>query len=151
MNKGDYLKHIRAAKSAHIKWRSYAQALAAGLPVEDGNVPIMHTDCAFGQWYYGDGQALSPLAAFQAIEHPHEMMHRTYMELFKLLMGADEGEKAGFFSRLVGRSKKKDVDIVKVEKLLTSIVGLSKTLLETIDLLESELARMSDTEVEALV
>ncbi len=34
MSKKDILTRLRTAKSAHIKWRSYAKALVEGVPVD---------------------------------------------------------------------------------------------------------------------
>jgi hypothetical protein len=57
MDKKSALKAIRTASAAHIKWRAYANAMIAGVSVEEGKVPVMHTDCVFGKWYYGEGRA----------------------------------------------------------------------------------------------
>jgi len=55
MNKADLLRVIRKAKSSHIRWRAYAQALVAGLEVPADGAPVNHQSCGFGKWYYGEG------------------------------------------------------------------------------------------------
>lgn len=148
MDKKQVVTHLRAAKSAHIKWRSYAQAIVAGLPISEDQVPVIHTDCAFGKWYYGPGQKLSSLPGFQAIETPHEALHGIYMQIFKLLF---ETEEVGFFQKLIGTSKKRDDRREQLNAMLNSLIEMSKTLLAAIELLEQEVLRMKDEEVAELI
>ena len=148
MAKKQLINHLRAAKAAHIKWRSYAQALVAGLPLDEGQVPVVHTDCAFGKWYYGAGQRLSSLPAFNAIGIPHERLHAIYMEIFKLLF---ETEETGFFSKLIGASKRQNQKSDRIDVLLGSLLDMSKTLLDAIELLERDLLALGDGEVAALI
>ncbi len=148
MDKKQVVTHLRAAKSAHIKWRSYAQAIVAGLPISEDQVPVIHTDCAFGKWYYGPGQKLSSLPGFQAIETPHEALHGIYMQIFKLLF---ETEEVGFFRKLIGTSKKRDDRREQLNTMLNSLIEMSKTLLAAIELLEQEVLRMNDEEVAELI
>jgi hypothetical protein len=148
MAKKQHINHLRAAKAAHIKWRSYAQALVAGLPLDEGQVPVVHTDCAFGKWYYGAGQRLSSLPAFHAIGIPHERLHAIYMEIFKLLF---ETEETGFFRKLIGATKRQNQKSDRIDVLLGGLLEMSKTLLEAIELLERDLLAMEDREVAALI
>lgn len=149
MKKKKIIENLRAAKSAHIKWRSYAQALVAGIPVDDSKIPVIHTDCKFGQWYYGEGQCLSSLPTFDAIAEPHELLHRIYMDLFKHLF---HEEQFSLFDKLMG--KKAGVDGRKQQianEYLDKLVDMSKTLMEALELLEKEVIGMSDEEIAELV
>lgn len=148
MDKKQLISHLRAAKSAHIKWRSYAQALVAGLPVGDDQVPVIHTDCTFGKWYYGPGQRLSSLPTYHAIEAPHEALHGIYMQIFKLLF---EVEETGFFQKLIGASKKRDDRKEQLNALLNSLIEMSKTLLAAIEMLEQDVLHMEEGEIAALI
>jgi hypothetical protein len=148
MDKKQVVTHLRAAKSAHIKWRSYAQAIVAGLPISEDQVPVIHTDCAFGKWYYGPGQKLSSLPGFHAIETPHEALHGIYMQIFKLLF---ETEEASFFQKLIGTGKKRDDRREQLNSLLNSLIEMSKTLLAAIELLEQEVMQMEEHDVAALI
>ena len=83
MNKKDTIEKVRKAKLGHKRWISYAKAIHMGIDLDKGAVPVLETDCSFGQWYYGEGQALSELDSFIAIEKPHTTLHDIYMQLFK--------------------------------------------------------------------
>ncbi len=116
--KGTALGVIRRAKSSHIRWRAYAQGLVAGVKVKEDQLPIQHTDCRFGEWYYGEGNRMfGHLEIFQDIEGPHEMLHSIYHQIYNLVRKG-KGEKAH----------------AKLEEL----IGVSRTLLEQIELLEAE-------------
>lgn len=148
MDKKQVISHLRGAKSAHIKWRAYAQAIVAGLPVSEDQVPVIHTDCAFGKWYYGPGQKLSSLPGYAAIEAPHEALHSIYMQIFQLLF---ETEEVSFFRKLIGTGKKRDDRKEQINALLNSLIEMSKTLLAAIELLEQEVLHMDEKEVAELI
>lgn len=147
MDKKQVITHLRAARSAHIKWRSYAQALVAGLPLDEGQVPVIHTDCAFGRWYYGPGQKLSSLGAFRSIETPHEALHAIYLQIFTKLF---ETEERSLFDKLIGVAKKSDRQ-EQIAVLLDSLIGMSKALLAAIEVLEQEVLALDEAEVTALI
>lgn len=116
--KAQLLAMIRRAKSSHIKWRAYAQGIVAGVNVKEDQVPVRHTDCQFGKWFFGEGQRLlGHLEVFQNIDGPHEMLHSVYEQIFALMQ---EG--------------KTDAAREKLDQL----VEISKTLLEEIELLAAE-------------
>jgi predicted phosphoadenosine phosphosulfate sulfurtransferase len=145
MSKKEILSQLRLAKSAHIQWRSYAQALVAGIPVEQDHVPVIHTTCKFGQWYYGTGQQLSSLSSYRAIETPHEMLHQIYMQIFKLLFGEDDRSA---FQKLFGSNAKiKKEHQNDAEGLMKNLLSVSGTLLEAINLLENEIKDLSEEEL----
>lgn len=145
MEKKDILVQLRHAKSAHIKWRAYAQALISGLPVEKDHVPVMHTDCAFGTWYYGSGQHISHLSSFDAIKTPHEMLHQIYMDIFKLLFGEDERSTLQKF--FGSKSKTKNENQKKAKVLLQELLSISRTLLDAIGVLEREVKDISEQDL----
>jgi hypothetical protein len=145
MNKIEILTQLRQAKSAHIQWRAYAQALVAGIPVDKDHVPVIHTNCAFGKWYYGRGQQLSSLSAYRAIETPHEMLHQIYMKLFNLLFG--EGDSS-FFKRIFGSKGKLNAKgKERAEELMRNLISVSETLLEAVALLEGEVKELPEEEL----
>ena len=145
MNKKEVLSQLRQAKSAHIQWRSYAQALIVGIPVEQDHVPVIHTECKFGKWYYGPGQELSSLSSYAAIDMPHEMLHQIYMKIFKLLFGADDRST---FKKLFGfKAKTKQKNQQAAEALMQKMLAVSGTLLEAINLLEREVMDMTEEEL----
>ena len=148
MDKKEIINRLRAAKSAHIKWRTYAQAILSGLEIDDDKVPVLHTDCAFGKWYYGSGQRLSTLHSYKAIEQPHEIMHTLYMKLFKHLF---EEEDIGLFKKLIGSAKRRQEHDAIGEKYMKDIIEMSKALLEAIEVLETEILNMNEVEIAELV
>jgi hypothetical protein len=148
MSKKEIISHLRSAKSAHIQWRSFAQALVAGIPVEQDHVPVVHTSCKFGKWYYGPGQQLSSLSSYGAIDTPHEMLHQVYMKIFKLLFGKDE--RSGFAKLFGSNAKLKQEHQEEADLLMQKLLSISETLLEAIALLEEEIKDMSDEELSSL-
>lgn len=148
MNKKEIMSHLRAAKSAHIQWRSYAQALVAGIPVEQDHIPVIHTSCKFGKWYYGTGQQLSSLSSYGAIDTPHEMLHQVYMKIFKLLFGEDDRSTLQKMFGSKGTLQKKHQE--EAEALMQKLLSISGTLLEALNLLESEIKDLSDEELSAI-
>ncbi len=84
MSKQELILQIRQARTAHIKWRSTAQAIHMGLPMLEKKVDLSQTDCAFGQWFYGDGQHLSLLETFQELEPLHDKIHHIYQSIYHL-------------------------------------------------------------------
>jgi hypothetical protein len=141
MNKGDALSTIRKAKSAHIKWRSFAQALIAGVEVTDDKIPKLHTECEFGRWYHGPGQEhLGHLDSFQAIASPHEMLHAVYARIYETLHG-----KEGIWSRLFTSDAERTRRKLETAKaLVVELVAISETLLMAIAILEQEIQRWPD-------
>ena len=137
MTKQEVLQQLRTAKSAHIQWRARAQALVAGIAVDEDKVPMIHTDCKFGQWYYGDGQDMASLSSFQAVETPHEVLHAIYMKIFKVLHGGDDRSA---WQKLFGKkSNFEDIQLEQANKYLKELVDVSNTLLTAIELLENDI------------
>ncbi len=117
--KTELLSKIRRAKSSHIRWRAFAQGLVAGVSVNEDRAPIQHTDCQFGTWYYSEGRELfGDSEIFMDIEGPHEMLHAIYAQVFEL----------------VKKGKKE-----KAHAKLDDLIAVSRTLLEQIEILESEI------------
>ncbi len=147
MDRKEILARLRAARAAHIKWRSYAQGLLAGMPLEEDKVPVKHTACQFGQWYYGEGQALSHLPTYQAIEGPHDTLHAIYARIVETLFG--QQPTPGLLARLFGRGKRDDaLRQAKAEDLMEKLMAVSETLLVSLDLLEKEINALSDEDLQ---
>lgn len=148
MTKKEILTQLRAAKTAHIQWRSYAQALISGLPVDQDHVPVIHTTCKFGKWYYGPGQQLASLSAYEAIETPHEMLHQIYMRIFKILFTEED---RSILQKLFGSKGKLDKKKQEeAESLMQNLLSVSRTLLEAINLLEQEVMNLTEEELAEL-
>ena len=149
MDKKEIIANLRKAKTAHIRWRSYAQALVSGVPLEEDRVPVIHTDCEFGRWYFGDGQALAGLKSFQGIAVPHEQLHAVYMEIFKLLF---EEENIGLLRRLIGKKGRTSESRKRAaQSLLDEMLRISERLIGHIDSLEKEIMQMGEETIAKLI
>lgn len=146
--KTDILSNLRGAKAAHLRWKAHAHAMVEGLPLEEGQVPMIHTDCAFGKWYYGAGQPLSTLTSYAALDEPHEQLHTTYMKIFKLLFGEDD---RSMFGKLFGSRAKPAKNRAEAEILMAKLATLSTDVVELLNRLEKEVLSMSDEEIDALI
>jgi len=148
MERRDINSTLRAAKVAHLQWRANAQAIIAGVPMDQDKVPVGYTDCRFGRWYYGPGQLLQPLVTYRGIEKPHEMLHLIYMRIFGALFDKTD---LSLVQKLFGNpAKLKDQNRQRAEGMLPELIQVSETLLASIDLLQEELDSLSDDELRAL-
>jgi len=129
-----FLQQIGRAKTAHLRWRAYAQALLSGHDIEEGQLPLEHDECQFGRWYYGAGQALRTLPEFRAIEIPHKQLHQVCLDLFSLLK---RSEKPSLWQRILDPTGKGDskraAEIQLKATLLTSVSGDLLRALETLE------------------
>lgn len=119
MTKSEALSQVRHAKSAHIRWRAYAQAMVAGLEIEEQRAPVHQKDCDFGRWFYGEGfKAFGHWQIYQDVEYGHELLHEVYHLLHRVL---EEGDQA------------------RAAMIMAQLVGISHSLLAAMDLLEEEI------------
>jgi hypothetical protein len=146
--KADILNNLRSAKAAHLRWKAHAHAMVEGLPLEEGQIPMIHTDCAFGKWYYGAGQSLSSLMTYAALDEPHEQLHTTYMKIFKLLFGEDDRSVLG---KLFGSKAKPAKNRAEAEILMAKLASISGTVVELLNRLEKDVLALSDEEIDALM
>ena len=140
MNKEVTLKHLHAAKKAHVSWVSKARALIEGLPVQKEQIPIDCTSCKFGEWFYSDAQALKAIPGMEylrEIEELHFDLHDVYMKIFKIYF--DESNLS-FISKLFGSKKKvSEAEHIIAETYYQELRKISKKLVELIDRLERRL------------
>lgn len=156
MKKEEVLEHLRAAKSAHIKWVQKAKLLINGVDVEKDAIPVDSTECKFGKWFYSDGQILNslsnnPLECMQSIEKLHFNLHDQYLKIFNIYFSQEK--KGGFFAKLFGFQKR---EITKTEHDLAEtyykdMEEISKQLLDEINRLERRLIAIPESKIEQLV
>jgi len=156
MTKENVLGHLRAAKSAHIKWVQKAKLLINGIDIEEGAIPVNSTECKFGQWFYSDGQILNalsnnPLECMQRIEKLHFDLHDIYLNIFNIYFSATK--KVGFFAKLFGFKRKEisDAEHILAEGYYKTMEQISGDLVDEINRLERRLIAVSDEKIEALV
>jgi hypothetical protein len=156
MKKDEVLGHLRAAKAAHIKWVQKAKLLINGLDVNENAIPVDSTECAFGKWFYSDGQILNalsnnPMECMQHIETLHFNLHDIYLKIFSIYFSEDK--KAGFFAKLFGvkRTEPSASEQELAHQYYLEMEKVSHELLEEINRLERRLVAVSDEKIEALV
>jgi hypothetical protein len=141
MTKQKILEQIRKAKMGHKRWISYAKAIHMGIPVDKDAVPMLETDCDFGQWYYGEGQVFEKLESFRAIEQPHAMLHNQYMQLFK---ARRKPRKKGLFVSKKAAIREKNEAL---DKMMKQLIEISNILMENLRDFEEEINSMPDYEL----
>jgi len=156
MNKEDVIGHLRAAKSAHIKWVQKAKLLINGLDIEENAIPVDSTECKFGKWFYSDGQVLNalsnnPLECMQSIESLHFKLHDIYLSIFNIYFSEDK--KQGFFAKMFGLKRKQptESELNLAKNYYTEMEDVSKALLDEINRLERRLIAVSQEKIENLV
>lgn len=140
MDKEQVLVQIRRAKTAHLRWRAYAMALSSGYTVEEGQLPLQPTDCQFGCWYFGQGQALKDLPEFQAIDLPHKKVHAIYQDIFQQLFDQPE---PSFWQKLLGSKAKNTASSLLIEEKLQTLSEHSRIMLEALDQLEKAVGEIA--------
>jgi len=141
MKASEILTALRNARAAHKAWVARAEALVMGLPLEKEQVPMLPTDCIFGRWYYGDGMALQKLPGYAELEKPHDDLHRTYMQIFKLLY--DEPD-VSVIKRWLGHSKKlKAKQLEEAKALLPVLAKLSEQMCQKLEVLDTYVTRIA--------
>jgi hypothetical protein len=156
MEKEHVLEHLRAAKTAHIKWVQKAKLLINGLDIDEGVIPVDSTECKFGKWFYSDGQVLNalsnnPLECMQQIESLHFNLHDIYLKIFTIYFS--EEKKAGFFAKLFGMKRKEPSpsELELARGYYNEMEVISKDLLDEINRLERRLIAVSEEKIKNLV
>lgn len=80
---------IHMAQHDHIMWRRslVEQVMARTFAAPDStsvcvvNAEMDHTRCKLGQWYYGIGQEYRGVPSFDALDAPHQELHRVGQQL----------------------------------------------------------------------
>ena len=98
-NAGDHL-NLSAAKSAHLNWKTRLRSFLDGKAVLTEAEAVSHQQCAFGKWYYGEGQRrYSHIGELREVEAPHAELHRLIKEI---IQAKNEGDTANA-ERLFGQ------------------------------------------------
>jgi hypothetical protein len=147
MKKKEIVQKIRTARFAHIQWVQRAKSLVNGLPIKEEDIPLTPDTCAFGKWFYSDGQIL--LAIFnekqvKELEVLHNKVHEEYMNIFKIYF---DFSSISFFSKLINRGKK----VSEIEKRqaighLSALETISDDLIKSLNIMETKI-NMADAKV----
>jgi len=137
MKLSDAVAQLRNARAAHKAWVARAEALISGMNVDKEHIPMLPTDCVFGQWYYGPGQMLRNLPAYSVLEKPHDELHRTYMKIFKLLF--NEPDVSAFGRLFGGKAKAKKEQLKQAEAIFSRLQNISGEVCGLLETLEKQL------------
>ena len=155
MKKSHAITFLCDAKKSHLWWLLHASAIVEGRPVEQDEVPLHATECAFGCWYYGNGSVLSPLSAFQKIEAPHLHLHEIYLHIHVLLKVGKKEQDTSRLGRLLGAGYKlkaeKAAAAAEAQALLADLKTASLEIVRHVDDLQAQLLALSDAEFGALM
>jgi len=144
MNKQEIIHKLHTAKRDHLAWVGRAELLTQGIPIEKDQIPVLHTDCNFGRWYYDEGQVLMVFKEFKEIEEVHKALHKAYAQVFKLIT---EEENASMFSKLLGIAKRQhDKNEPIIKQKMIELEEASRAMIRRLDALEAKLHTMSDEE-----
>ncbi len=148
LDRNRLIRRLREAKKAHRRWVSNAQILMQGIPVRNDQLPLNETECGFGQWYYGDGQALREYEVFRAIEAPHRRLHALYLDIFHLLF---RERKVSLLGRLLGRkATPTQEELEQARALFADLNRESLRIMDLLDELEAVIAGMDEEEFSRL-
>jgi len=151
MKKHKVLDKIRAARLAHMKWVERARLLVKGGDITKDEIPVEATSCAFGHWFYSDGQVLLAIfsaASVKKLESKHKELHTSYMKIFKIYF---DTSKQSFFQKLLKKRK----DISERDKLLAHeelivLEEISDDLIAYLNVFERNLNSIEDKDFEKL-
>jgi len=127
----DIIIRLEQARMSHIRWIAKAEALIEGVPLDKASVPLLDTDCEFGQWYYGDGRILRHFQHYDMLHHYHHQVHRVYMDIFTILYG--KNDKKNILQWLGIQREFHDDKRQKAQALLPQLKNASQELLIVLD------------------
>jgi hypothetical protein len=84
------------AEGDHLRWVHSVLDYAQMPPAEQAGLALAHTDCRFGQWYYGDGgQRYAQCEGYRELAQMHAALHAQAQQLISLCQsGADAASLA---------------------------------------------------------
>lgn len=153
MNKEEILSQLRVAKAAHVSWVQRAKLLIEGFTINETSIPVNSTECAFGKWFYSDGQRLNdirnnPIESMQEIESLHFKLHDVYLNIYRIYYDI---EKKGFFSKVFGQKKKvSDEDKILAKGYYKEMDVISQDLVKALNLMERRINVVNDEEIKAI-
>lgn len=101
MDREEIIENIKGARRAHQKWLLEAHALVSSNEVDEGEVPIKHTDCRFGKWLHAEGLNLMKLDSKEALEEintKHQLLHIEYKKIYDIYFN---GKSHSFFKKML--------------------------------------------------
>jgi hypothetical protein len=150
MNRVEVVHRIREARQAHTQWIDHARKLISAPVMNKDSMPVLPTDCVFGDWYYGDGQLLSYLHPFQMIETAHNELHRIHAEIFNKLF---KEPRHSFFLEMFRHSDEQTIEdkTREAKQLLVRLEEISQEIISHTQSLENEISVLGDEDFDRCV
>jgi len=148
MDKQEVLQKLHTAKRDHLAWVGRAELLTDGVPIEKEHIPVLHTDCKFGRWYFDEGQALADFPEFRKIDEAHKALHSAYANVFKIM--TDEENTSGFAKFLGFAKRKHEKNEPIIKQRMNELEHASRLVIHHLDSLEAKIKEMSDEDVKKL-
>ncbi|CAA6800616.1 MAG: Unknown protein [uncultured Sulfurovum sp.] len=147
MKKNEIIHKIRLARLAHVQWVQRAKSLVNGFPIKEEDIPLTPDACAFGKWFYSDGQILLAIfneTSVKDLENLHNELHEEYMSIFKIYFDISN---LSFFSKLLKQGKKiTKEEQNKAQLYLKSLEKVSDVLIKKLNIMETKI-NMADEEI----
>ena len=85
----------------HLNWANQLNALLTDIEITELKVETDAHKCAFGKWYYGEGlQKYRHIPEMQALEAPHERLHRLIKDIIDRKNAGREQEARELFKQI---------------------------------------------------
>ena len=98
---GDRKLDLSGAKSAHLNWKTRLRAFLDGKTTLTEAEAVSHQQCAFGKWYYSEGQRIfGHIPELRAVEEPHAELHRAVKEIIHLMNTGDRTQAERIYDRV---------------------------------------------------
>nr|CRH08122.1 Putative methyl-accepting chemotaxis sensory transducer [Candidatus Magnetococcus massalia] len=112
---GEPAFNLSDVKKAHLAWLGKLVSVIRGRSKLKPEDVATAKECAFGQWYYGDGQAtLSHVPLFQELGNIHQKVHETAREVVRI---SNEGNQEAAQHELERFNKLRHDLFVKLDAL----------------------------------
>ncbi|HCY85708.1 MAG TPA: chemotaxis protein, partial [Desulfobacteraceae bacterium] len=92
LQRDEPLFDIGNVKLAHMGWRTNLEAVMAGHKQMSPEDVASHRDCAFGKWYFGEGQKFKEIPLFVEMGGHHEAVH---VQAKKVIQAHNDGDTRG--------------------------------------------------------
>jgi len=122
-----------------MQWITFTRALAGSSSFKDQNSQsALQAQKRFNEWYYGPGQKLAPLKAFEMIAANQKALTELNDEILENLSQPTAGDS----ERFLGWFRDPRRDNPKLQNLIGKAQRRSQRLLDGLDILENELRTM---------
>lgn len=150
MDKQSALESIEKATESHIYQMDKIRTLITGKDIENPTA-VSQTQCAFGQWLYGDENHVKEILGVQFydnLETLHSSWHIQYFKIYNIFFKKEEVHK-GLFSKLLGSTNKvSEMEIDKAKLYYAELKEVTDKLLKALGASKRRIMALSDSKFE---